>query len=78
MNVSKLVSTKAMSEYKIPLGKNVTTGIIHFVMGGSSICGASRRNSLISLAHAERSPDSMYCQKCFGGKPAVFVEFECA
>lgn len=74
--MAKLVSTKAMAEYKIPLGKNVTTNVIHLVSGGSSRCGASRKNSLISLAHAEKAPESMYCEKCFNKKPDSFVEFD--
>ena len=76
--MAKLVSTKAMSKYQIPLGKNVTTSVIHFVSGGTSLCGTSRRNSLISLVQAERATDSMYCEKCFSGKPDTFVEFESA
>lgn len=72
----KLVTTKNLQDYRIPLGRNITTGKIHLVSGGSSWCGQSRKNSLISLGHANRAPESMYCEKCFAGKPSEFVEYD--
>ena len=59
------------------VGKNVTTRVIHHIVGASSRCGSSRRNQIVTLREAQAADHSRFCEKCFqAGKPAEFYEID--
>jgi hypothetical protein len=56
------------------LAKNATTGIVHMIGGSSSLCGASRKNRLITLGEFKKTAETSFCLKCFNAKPSsVFI-----
>lgn len=59
---------------RTPIARNRTTGVIHEILGSSSMCGSSRKNSLITLDQAVNADESRFCAKCFVSKPANFYE----